>query len=105
LPPAAAAASDAAAAVKGDLLNPSYYPSRADAANVTKNWYIIDAKGQTLGRLATLVATYIRWECAPILENTCEQHRRIHSAAHSVKQGSTAQHSTGERWGLQQPWL
>jgi large subunit ribosomal protein L13 len=61
----AAAASDAAAAVKGDLLNPSYYPSRADAANVTKNWYIIDAKGQTLGRLATLVATYIRGKHLP----------------------------------------
>jgi hypothetical protein len=67
LPPAAApttaaAAADAAAAapVKGDLLNVSYYPSRADAANVTKRWYIIDAKGQTLGRLATLAATYVR---------------------------------------------
>lgn len=59
--PAAAAVADAAAPVKGDLLNASYYPSRADAANVTKNWYIIDAKGQTLGRLATLVATYIRY--------------------------------------------
>lgn len=60
--PAAVAAADAAAApVKGDLLNASYYPSRADAANVTKRWYIIDAKGQTLGRLATLAATFIRW--------------------------------------------
>lgn len=55
-----AAAADAAAPVKGDLLNVSYYPSRADAANVSKGWYIIDAKGQTLGRLATLAATYIR---------------------------------------------
>lgn len=59
--PAAVAAADAAAPVKGDLLNASYYPSRADAANVTKRWYIIDAKGQTLGRLATLAATFIRW--------------------------------------------
>lgn len=45
---------------KGDLLNPTYYPTRADAANVEKKWYIIDASGQTLGRLATLAATYIR---------------------------------------------
>lgn len=59
-PATAAAAADAAAPVKGDLLNVSYYPSRADAANVSKGWYIIDAKGQTLGRLATLAATYIR---------------------------------------------
>eukprot|EP00882_Tetradesmus_deserticola_P001147 GHRQ01001240.1.p1 GENE.GHRQ01001240.1~~GHRQ01001240.1.p1 ORF type:complete len:220 (+),score=95.20 GHRQ01001240.1:88-747(+) len=43
-----------------DLLNRSYYPSRADAANNSKRWYIIDAEGQTLGRLATLAATYIR---------------------------------------------
>lgn len=58
VPAAAAAAADAA--FKGDLLNTSYYPSRADAANVTKRWYIIDAQGQTLGRLATLAATYVR---------------------------------------------
>jgi hypothetical protein len=58
----AAAVADAAAPVKGDLMNVSYYPSGADAANVTKRWYIIDAKGQTLGRLATLAATYIRCE-------------------------------------------
>jgi hypothetical protein len=45
---------------KGDLLNASYYPTRMDAANLKKKWYIIDAKGQTLGRLATLAATYIR---------------------------------------------
>lgn len=51
--------------MKGDLLNPSYYPSRADAANVTKKWYIIDAKGQTLGRLATLAATYVRGKHLP----------------------------------------
>lgn len=58
----AAAVADAAAPVKGDIMNVSYYPSGADAANVTKRWYIIDAKGQTLGRLATLAATYIRCE-------------------------------------------
>lgn len=45
---------------KGDLLNPTYYPTLADTSNVNKKWYVIDAKGQTLGRLATLAATYIR---------------------------------------------
>eukprot|EP00877_Chromochloris_zofingiensis_P006870 jgi/Chrzof1/2436/Cz11g15150.t1 len=50
---------------KGDLLNTSYYPTRADAANVNKKWYIIDAKGQTLGRLACLAAMYIRGKHLP----------------------------------------
>lgn len=59
----AATAADAATVYKGDLLNTSYYPTRADAANVNKRWYIIDAEGQTLGRLATLAATYIRYTC------------------------------------------
>eukprot|EP00775_Hariotina_reticulata_P005250 gene5250-5485_t len=48
-----------------DLLNKSYYPTRADAANASKRWYIIDAEGQTLGRLATLAATYIRGKHSP----------------------------------------
>lgn len=50
----------AAPVFKGDLLNPTYYPTGADASNVNKNWYVIDAEGQTLGRLAALAATYIR---------------------------------------------
>ena len=49
-------------AYKGDLFNKSYYPTSADASNSTKRWYVIDAEGQTLGRLATLAATYIRCE-------------------------------------------
>lgn len=57
--PAAAAVE----AYKGDLLNKSYYPTGADASNVNKRWYVIDAKGQTLGRLATLAAMYIRCAC------------------------------------------
>mmetsp|Transcript_31600 Transcript_31600/g.56551 ORF Transcript_31600/g.56551 Transcript_31600/m.56551 type:complete len:221 (-) Transcript_31600:94-756(-) len=43
-----------------DTWNKSYYPTGKDAKNVTKQWYIIDAEGQTLGRLASLAATYIR---------------------------------------------
>lgn len=42
-------------------LNPTYYPTQADTSNVTKRWFIIDAEGKTLGRLATLAALYIRW--------------------------------------------
>lgn len=45
---------------KKDVLNRSYYPTGADSANSTKQWYVIDAEGQTLGRLACLAATYIR---------------------------------------------
>jgi large subunit ribosomal protein L13 len=32
---------------------------------LTHNWYIIDAKDQTLGRLATVVSTYIRGKHKP----------------------------------------
>lgn len=50
---------------KGDLLNKTYYPTAADAANVNKRWYIINAEGQTLGRLASLAATYLRGKHLP----------------------------------------
>jgi large subunit ribosomal protein L13 len=43
-----------------DRWNFTYYPNGSDAANVTKPWFIIDAEGQTLGRLANLAAVYIR---------------------------------------------
>ncbi|CAG9465870.1 unnamed protein product [Pedinophyceae sp. YPF-701] len=43
-----------------DTWNNTYYPKQADSANVTKPWYIIDAEGQTLGRLASLAARVIR---------------------------------------------
>lgn len=54
------AATEAAPVYKGDLLNKTYYPTSEDSSNVTKQWYIIDATGQTLGRLACLAANYIR---------------------------------------------
>ena len=34
-------------------------------ANVTRHWYIIDAKGQTVGRLATRIANVIRGKHKP----------------------------------------
>lgn len=43
-----------------DKWNTTYYPTGMDAANVYKKWVIIDAEGQTLGRLASLAANYIR---------------------------------------------
>lgn len=44
-----------------DLWNDSYYPTGEDSKAVGKPWYIIDAKGQTLGRLACLAAHHIRY--------------------------------------------
>lgn len=35
------------------------------AADLTHNWYIVDAQGQTLGRLATKVATYLTGKHKP----------------------------------------
>lgn len=35
-------------------------------AEVERNWYVIDAEGQTLGRLATKIATILRGKHKPI---------------------------------------
>eukprot|EP01025_Chloroclados_australasicus_P025335 TRINITY_DN2531_c1_g2_i5.p1 TRINITY_DN2531_c1_g2~~TRINITY_DN2531_c1_g2_i5.p1 ORF type:complete len:241 (-),score=22.48 TRINITY_DN2531_c1_g2_i5:192-914(-) len=43
----------------------TYYPTLADTAKAEKDWYIIDAEGQTLGRLAVLAAKYIRGKHTP----------------------------------------
>ncbi|MGA7731676.1 MAG: uL13 family ribosomal protein, partial [Chloroflexia bacterium] len=37
----------------------TYTPTAAEA-EAGRGWYLIDAQGQTLGRLATLVAQYLR---------------------------------------------
>lgn len=37
----------------------------ANAQNVERNWYIIDAEGQTVGRLASQVATVLRGKNKP----------------------------------------
>jgi hypothetical protein len=89
---AEAATAEVAPAVplfKGDLLNKSYYPTGADAANINKNWYIIDAKGQTLGRMATLAATYIRYPHSCLRFNGCS----ILSTRLLVAGASTCQHT------------
>lgn len=48
-----------------DLWNKTYYPSGADANSIIKPWYTVDAEGQTLGRLAVLVANTIRQGACP----------------------------------------
>ena len=51
-----------------DPWNRTYYPKGAHTDNSTKPWFIIDAEGQTLGRLATLTAMIIRYM------TICKQH-------------------------------
>jgi large subunit ribosomal protein L13 len=41
----------------------TYTPSAKD---ITREWYVVDAEGQTLGRLATRVATVLRGKHKPI---------------------------------------
>jgi large subunit ribosomal protein L13 len=41
---------------------PTYSPSAKD---ITRDWYVVDAEGQTLGRLATRVATVLRGKHKP----------------------------------------
>ena len=59
-----AAAVDAPAAsvpsMGPDLWNRTYYPSGREANPLIKPWYVVDAEGQTLGRLATMVAMHLR---------------------------------------------
>mmetsp|Transcript_39774 Transcript_39774/g.66736 ORF Transcript_39774/g.66736 Transcript_39774/m.66736 type:complete len:238 (+) Transcript_39774:103-816(+) len=43
-----------------DVWNTTYYPKAADHLQINKAWYIVDAEGQTLGRLATVVANHLR---------------------------------------------
>ncbi|XRB14736.1 ribosomal protein L13 [Pseudoscourfieldia marina] len=43
----------------------TYYPKGADRRPEMKNWYVVDAEGQTLGRLATLVANLLRGKTVP----------------------------------------
>ena len=48
-----------------DTWNVTYYPKGEDAAALHRPWYIIDAQGQVLGRLATLAATTLRGKTSP----------------------------------------
>ncbi len=43
----------------------SYKTVSANAATVTKNWVVVDAEGQTLGRMASKVAMLLRGKYKP----------------------------------------
>jgi len=43
-----------------DLWNRTYYPRAGDTSKDVKPWYLVDADGQTLGRLASSVAQLVR---------------------------------------------
>ncbi len=43
-----------------DIWNTTYYPKAEDHVPTEKTWYLIDAKGQRLGRMAVLIATFLR---------------------------------------------
>ncbi|MGB0194210.1 MAG: uL13 family ribosomal protein, partial [Schleiferiaceae bacterium] len=43
----------------------SYKTVSANAATVDKNWVVVDAEGQTLGRLASKVALLLRGKRKP----------------------------------------
>ena len=53
-----------------DNWNITYYPKQHDTVAVHKPWYIIDAEGQTLGRLAVLAACVLRYMLGTSLECT-----------------------------------
>ena len=44
----------------------------ANAQNVERNWYIVDADGMTLGRLASQVAAILRGKNKPIYTPHCD---------------------------------
>jgi large subunit ribosomal protein L13 len=44
-------------------MNKTYVPK---VAEIERNWFIVDAEGQTLGRLATKIATILRGKHKPI---------------------------------------
>merc|ERR1711904_245422 len=48
-----------------DSWNKTFYPKSSDIANYKRPWYIVNANGQTLGRLASLVAKVIRGKMSP----------------------------------------
>merc|ERR1711977_85894 len=49
-----------------DYLNNTFYPLKSLSATSSKLWYMLDAQGQTLGRLASLVAVTIRGKTSPL---------------------------------------
>jgi large subunit ribosomal protein L13 len=56
----AAAAAPTVEKLGADIWNTTYYPKGVDHVATEKTWYLIDAKGQRLGRMAVLIAQYLR---------------------------------------------
>ena len=61
----------------------------ANAQNVERNWYIVDADGMTLGRLASQVAAILRGKNKPTFTPHCDtgDHVIIINAAKVVLSG------------------
>lgn len=55
-----------------DVWNKSYYPKGVDMSPITRQWVVIDAKGQRLGRMATLIANYLRGANSPSYHPACD---------------------------------
>ena len=55
-----------------DIWNKSYYPKGEDMVATEKAWVVIDAKGQRLGRMATLIAGYLRGANTPSYHPSCD---------------------------------
>jgi large subunit ribosomal protein L13 len=58
--PVVAAAAPTVEKLGADIWNTTYYPKGVDHVPTEKTWYLIDAKGQRLGRMAVLIAQYLR---------------------------------------------
>jgi len=70
-PAVAAAATATPANLGADLWNSTYYPRAGDTSKGEKRWYVVDAEGATLGRLATLVAGVLRGKNEPLYTPSC----------------------------------
>jgi len=55
-----------------DIMNDTWVPKKVDRVTTSKPWYIIDAKGATLGRLATVVANYLRGKNVPTFDPSAD---------------------------------
>lgn len=55
-----------------DLFNKTYYPKGVDMSPITRQWVVIDAKGQRLGRMSTLIANYLRGANVPSYHPACD---------------------------------
>ena len=55
-----------------DIWNKSYYPKGEDMVATEKAWVVIDAKGQRLGRMSTLIANYLRGANMPSYHPSCD---------------------------------